>query len=143
MCYTTLVHYTTLQYTTLHYSTLHYTTVHYTTHVLHYTGTPLHYTTLHMCYTTLVHYTTLHYTTLHYTRATLHMCYTKLHSNPRPTYVPCSFASGSKVRCNTLHYQHYTFFFSFLFFFHLTYSRWTSSLPSCLWSQTLNIVYFS
>ena len=23
----------------------------------------------------------------------------------------------------------------FSFFFHLTYSRWTSSLPSCLWSQ--------
>ena len=30
------------------------------------------------------------------------------------------------------------FFFSFfLFFFHLTYSRWTSSLPSCLWSQRI------
>ena len=28
-------------------------------------------------------------------------------------------------------------FFSFLFFFHLTYSRWTSSLPSCLWSQRI------
>ena len=27
-------------------------------------------------------------------------------------------------------------FFSFLFF-HLTYSRWTSSLPSCLWSQRI------
>ena len=26
------------------------------------------------------------------------------------------------------------FFFSFLFFFNLTYSRWNSSLPSCLWS---------
>ena len=25
-------------------------------------------------------------------------------------------------------------FFSFSFFFNLTYSRWTSSLPSCLWS---------
>ena len=25
----------------------------------------------------------------------------------------------------------------FLFFFHLTYSRWTSSLPSCLWSQRI------
>ena len=23
------------------------------------------------------------------------------------------------------------------FFFHLTYSRWTSSLPSCLWSQRI------
>ena len=25
----------------------------------------------------------------------------------------------------------------FLLFFHLTYSRWTSSLPSCLWSQRI------
>ena len=29
------------------------------------------------------------------------------------------------------------FFFSFSFFFNLTYSRWTSSLPSCLWSQRI------
>ena len=29
------------------------------------------------------------------------------------------------------------FFFFFLFLFHLTYSRWTSSLPSCLWSQRI------
>ena len=29
-----------------------------------------------------------------------------------------------------------TYFFLF-FFFHLTYSRWTSSLPSCLWSQRI------
>ena len=30
------------------------------------------------------------------------------------------------------------FFFLFSFFFvHLTYSRWTSSLPSCLWSQRI------
>ena len=29
-------------------------------------------------------------------------------------------------------------FFPFIFFFlHLTYSRWTSSLPSCLWSQKI------
>ena len=28
-----------------------------------------------------------------------------------------------------------TYFFFFLF--HLTYSRWTSSLPSCLWSQRI------
>ena len=28
-------------------------------------------------------------------------------------------------------------FFSFLFFFDLTYSRWTSSLPSFLWSQRI------
>ena len=26
---------------------------------------------------------------------------------------------------------------SFFSFFHLTYSRWTSSLPSCLWSQRI------
>ena len=30
--------------------------------------------------------------------------------------------------------MHACFFFLFLFFFNLTYSRWTSSLPSCLWS---------
>ena len=29
------------------------------------------------------------------------------------------------------------FFFFFFFFFYLTYSRWTSSLPSCLWSQRI------
>ena len=28
-------------------------------------------------------------------------------------------------------------FFFLLFFFHLTYSRWTSPLPSCLWSQRI------
>ena len=28
-------------------------------------------------------------------------------------------------------------FFFFFLFFHLTYSRWTSSLPSCLWSQRI------
>ena len=31
---------------------------------------------------------------------------------------------------------YFLFFFSF-FFFHLTYSRWTSSLPTCLWSQRI------
>ena len=39
-------------------------------------------------------------------------------------------------RCRTLlHARHHpsTFLF-FSFFFNLTYSRWTSSLPSCLWS---------
>ena len=29
------------------------------------------------------------------------------------------------------------FFFFFFFFFNLTYSRWTSSLPSFLWSQRI------
>ena len=31
-------------------------------------------------------------------------------------------------------YNCFPFLFLFLFFFHLTYSRWTSSLLSCLWS---------
>ena len=31
----------------------------------------------------------------------------------------------------------YGTFFNFYFFFHLTYSRWTSSLPSCLCSQRI------
>ena len=30
-----------------------------------------------------------------------------------------------------------TYVLFFFFFFHLTYSRWTSSLPSCLWSQRI------
>ena len=34
-----------------------------------------------------------------------------------------------------MRYIYYYFFSSF--FFHLTYSRWTSSLPSCLWSQRI------
>ena len=29
------------------------------------------------------------------------------------------------------------FYFYFFIFFHLTDSRWTSSLPSCLWSQRI------
>ena len=29
------------------------------------------------------------------------------------------------------------YFFFFFFFFNLTFSRWTSSLPSCLWSQRI------
>ena len=31
----------------------------------------------------------------------------------------------------------YTLHIFFFFFFHLTHSRWTSSLPSCLWSQRI------
>ena len=35
-------------------------------------------------------------------------------------------------------FTRHTFFSSFFsFFFNLTYSRWTSSLPSCLWSQRI------
>ena len=41
------------------------------------------------------------------------------------------FTSRSVIRSN---YLDLLFFF---FFFHLTYSRWTSSLPSCLWSQRI------
>ena len=33
--------------------------------------------------------------------------------------------------------QSTTYLFFFLFFFHLTDSQWTSSLPSCLWSQRI------
>ena len=32
---------------------------------------------------------------------------------------------------------HRTALRTFFFFFNLTYSRWTSSLPSCLWSQRI------
>ena len=35
---------------------------------------------------------------------------------------------------NPVHIKSDPFFFFFFFFFNLTYSRWTSSLPSCLWS---------
>ena len=42
---------------------------------------------------------------------------------------------------SNIHYKGYKYkatFFFFSFFFHLTYSRWTSSLlPSCLWSQRI------
>ena len=39
---------------------------------------------------------------------------------------------------HTLYTIHYKPHFLFLFCFHLTYSRWTSSLlPSCLWSQRI------
>ena len=40
--------------------------------------------------------------------------------------------------CNVWRESHHLLFFLFsFFFFHLTYSRWTSSLPSCLWSQRI------
>ena len=44
------------------------------------------------------------------------------------------------VRNVTVHPQPSLFLISdffFFFFFHLTYNRWTSSLPSCLWSQRI------
>ena len=40
------------------------------------------------------------------------------------------------VQHNYLEVHRLSFFFLF-FFFHLTYSQWTSSLPSCLWSQRI------
>ena len=49
----------------------------------------------------------------------------------RPLSIPQS--GGKNVK--TFGWDHRPFF-SF-FFFHLTYSRWTSSLPSCLWSQRI------
>ena len=58
---------------------------------------------------------------------------------------PIYFFSGKKqilyvstncIFCLSFFYlQH--FFFLLFSFFHLTYSRWTSSLPSCLWSQRI------
>ena len=34
-------------------------------------------------------------------------------------------------------FHEFKLYFYFYFFFNLTYSRWTSSLPSCLWSQRI------
>ena len=45
-------------------------------------------------------------------------------------YISSMAQHGTMVQTNAV----LTFFF---FFFHLTYSRWTSSLPSCLWSQRI------
>ena len=45
-----------------------------------------------------------------------------------------------KVTTHTYGWQPIAFVnipFFFLFFFHFTYSRWTSSLPSCLWPQRI------
>ena len=45
--------------------------------------------------------------------------------------------SGPRIQCfGYYRRENAVLFFSF-FFFHLTYSRWTSSLPSCLWSQRI------
>ena len=62
--------------------------------------------------------------------------YTSIHNvpgtvSPTYTYSPNVFVISSSHSC-----AHWSFFL-FLFFFHLTYSRWTSSLPSCLWSQRI------
>ena len=42
----------------------------------------------------------------------------------------------SQIRRMSKELEHQLLFFLFIFF-HLTYSRWTSSLPSCLWSQRI------
>ena len=48
-----------------------------------------------------------------------------------------STESSQCVWIYSIHLQcPHTYFFSF-FFLNLTYSRWTSSLPSCLWSQRI------
>ena len=46
--------------------------------------------------------------------------------------IDCTFTNNKR----TLSHRGGELFF-LLFFFHLTYSRWTSSLPSCLWSQRI------
>ena len=53
---------------------------------------------------------------------------------PRYIYIHTSmylFSGAGGVSSN------FPLFFLFLVFFNLTYSRWTSSLPSCLWSQRI------
>ena len=58
--------------------------------------------------------------------------------------VRVQFNNKSKAGYNTIFYGHRTWgtvyrnwICSGDFFFHITYSRWTSSLPSCLWSQRI------
>ena len=48
----------------------------------------------------------------------------------------CSYL-GKAFRAGIRGSKDFFFFFSFLLFFYLTYSRWTSSLPSCLWSRRI------
>ena len=46
---------------------------------------------------------------------------------------------GSKTLSGQVYDLHvpYLLLLHYYYFFHLTYSRWTSSLPSCLWSQRI------
>ena len=52
-------------------------------------------------------------------------------------------ASRERIRCPPLDrnyitsYLQKTYIYIYIFFLYLTYSRWTSSLPSCLWSQRI------
>ena len=48
-----------------------------------------------------------------------------------------AIANPSYLYYITNYYLHQKLHFFLSFFFHLTYSRWTSSLPSCLWSQRM------
>ena len=53
-----------------------------------------------------------------------------------PGILTCSWDLRSTLLYPIRHLVHIYVLF-FFFFFHLTYSRWTSSLPSCLWSQRI------
>ena len=64
------------------------------------------------------------------------------------TFTNPTFMSTSTLPSRSLHVQHSStnhnraiitveFYLTVLFFFHLTYSRWTPSVPSCLWSQRI------
>ena len=55
----------------------------------------------------------------------------------RVTSVDVSTVSTHPWACSVDSATDEGFLFLFLFLFNLTYSRWTSSLPSCLWSQTI------
>ena len=52
------------------------------------------------------------------------------------TWYLTAFPNGSNLG-STVQCPGETHRYTYLFFFHLTYSRWTSSLPSCLWSQRI------
>ena len=52
----------------------------------------------------------------------------------RTVVLQCIVRSMVILRSRIFRRNGTSFFFSF---FHLTYSRWTSSLPSCLWSQRI------
>ena len=114
----TILYYTILYYTILYYTILYYTIIYYT--ILYYTipyYTILYYTIYYILYYTILYYTIPYDTILYYTI----LYYTILY------YI---------LYYTILYYTKLYFFFSF-FFFNLTYSRWTSSLTSCLWSQRI------
>ena len=57
------------------------------------------------------------------------LCYTKRHII-KPIAI-LYYATYYQANC------YIVLFLFFIFLFHLTYSRWSSSLPSCLWSQKI------